>query len=120
MRLYALQGARSSLCLIIQFGYYILSSWLILVDSLYTSFSVAIPLLYSLVIMCVYLHFILQYYHVILVDFIACSGYFRLCMYTWDIFLAYIYRRLSSRLRFHVFWEARRYRVFVVSEPGLK
>jgi len=37
--------------------------------------------------------------------FIACSGYFRLSVYTRGIFLAYIRRRLSSRLRFHVFWE---------------
>ena len=51
--------------------------------------------------------------------FIACSGYFRLSVYTWGIFLAYIRRRLSSRLRFHVFWEAGRDRVFLVSEPGL-
>ena len=29
-------------------------------------------------------------------------------MYTWGIFLAYIRRRLSSRLRFRVFWEAGR------------
>jgi len=40
--------------------------------------------------------------------FITCSSYFRLSVYTWDIFLAYICRRLSSRLRFHVFWEAGR------------
>ena len=40
--------------------------------------------------------------------FIACSGYFRLSVYTWGIFLAYIRRRLSSRLCFHVFWEAGR------------
>ena len=38
-------------------------------------------------------------------DYIARSGYFRLSVYTWDIFLAYIRRRLSSRLCFHVFWE---------------
>ena len=34
------------------------------------------------------------------------------------IFLAYIRRRPSSRLRFCVFWEAGRDRVFLVSEPG--
>ena len=33
------------------------------------------------------------------------------------IFLAHIRRRLSSRLRFCVFWEAGRDRVFLVSEP---
>ena len=38
--------------------------------------------------------------------FVACSGSFRLSVDTWDIFLAYIRRRLSSLLRFHVFWEA--------------
>ena len=40
--------------------------------------------------------------------FIAYSGYFRLSVYTWGFLLAYIRRRLSSRLRFHVFWEAGR------------
>jgi len=35
-------------------------------------------------------------------DYIACSSYFRLSVYTWGILLAYIRRRLSSRLRFHV------------------
>ena len=84
-----------------------LSSWLILIDSLYASVSVAIPLLYSHVIMCDHLYVILQCYHVILIDFfIPCSGYFHLSVYTWGIFLAYIRRRLSSRLHFHVFWEA--------------
>jgi len=34
-------------------------------------------------------------------------------------FLAYIRRRLSSRLCFHVFWEAERDKVFLLSEPGL-
>jgi len=38
--------------------------------------------------------------------FITCSGYFRLSVYTWGILLVYIRRRLSSRLPFHVFWEA--------------
>ena len=41
-------------------------------------------------------------------DYIACSDYFRLSVYTWDIILVYICRRLSSWLRFHVFWEAGR------------
>jgi len=50
--------------------------------------------------------------------FIACSGYFRLSAYTWGIFLAYMRRRLVSRLRSSVFWEAGRDRVFLVSEPG--
>jgi len=50
--------------------------------------------------------------------FIACSGYFRLSAYTWGIFLAYMSRRLSLRLRFHVFWEAGLNRVFLVSELG--
>ena len=34
------------------------------------------------------------------------------------IFLAYIRRRPSSRLRFCVFWKAGRDRVFLISEPG--
>jgi len=42
----------------------------------------------------------------LLID-IACSGHFRFNVYTWGIFLAYIRRRLSSRLRFNVFWEGR-------------
>ena len=41
-------------------------------------------------------------------------------MYTLGIFLAYIRRRLSSRLCFHVFWETGRDRVFLVSEPGFR
>ena len=41
-------------------------------------------------------------------DYIAWSGYFRLSVYKWGIFLAYIRRRFSSRLRFHVFWKAGR------------
>jgi len=39
-------------------------------------------------------------------DYITCSGYFRLSVYTWGILLTYIRRRLSSRLHFHVFWKA--------------
>ena len=35
------------------------------------------------------------------------------------IFLAYIRRRPSSRLRFHVFWEAGCDMIFLISEPGL-
>ena len=35
--------------------------------------------------------------------FITCSSYFRLSLYTWGILLAYMRRRLSSRLRFHDF-----------------
>ena len=48
---------------------------------------------------------VLSYYHS---DYITCSGYFRLSVYTWGILLAYIRRQLSSRPRFHVFWEAGR------------
>ena len=36
---------------------------------------------------------VLSYYHS---DYIVCSGYFRLSVYTWGIFLACIRRRLSS------------------------
>ena len=50
-------------------------------------------------------------------DCIACSGYFRFSVYTWGILLAYIRRWLSLQLRFHVFREAGRDRVFLVSEP---
>ena len=48
---------------------------------------------------------VLSYYHS---DYIACSCYSRFSVYTWGILLAYIRRGLSSRLRSHVFWEARR------------
>jgi len=41
-------------------------------------------------------------------DFIACSGYFRLSVYTWGIFLAYIRNRLSSHLHSRVFGKAGR------------
>jgi len=40
---------------------------------------------------------VLSYYNN---DYIACSGYFRLSVNTWGIFLAYIRHRLSSRLHF--------------------
>jgi len=65
-------------------------------------------------------HFLFDYHHVrmficdiavILIyysNYIACSGYFRLSVYAWVFFLAYIRRRFSSRLRFHIFWEAGR------------
>ena len=46
---------------------------------------------------------VLQWSWFITVSFIACSGYFRLSIYTWGILLAYIRRRLPSRLHFHVF-----------------
>ena len=38
----------------------------------------------------------------------------------WGIFLAYVRRRLSSRFRFHVFWEAEHDRVFLILEPGFR
>ena len=63
----------------------------------------------DIIVYCVrYLYVILQWYWYIIVDFITCSGYFRLSVYAWGIFLAYIRRRPSSRLRFRVFWEAGR------------
>ena len=40
--------------------------------------------------------------------FIPCFGLLRLSVYTWGIFLAYMRRRLVSRLRSSVFWEAGR------------
>jgi len=51
--------------------------------------------------------------------FMAYSGYFRLSVYKWGIFLAYVHRRLSLRLCFHVFWEAGHDRDSLVSESGL-
>jgi len=107
------------------------------------SLSLLVLVFYSLLSFCYFLIFSIHirfslyssffiWYHawmlicdiVVIVDllwfrFIACSGYFRLSVYTWDIFLTYIRHRLSSRLCFHVFWEAGRDRVFLVSEPGL-
>ena len=41
-------------------------------------------------------------------DCIASLGYFKFSVYAWGIFLVYIRRRLLSRLRFSVFWEAGR------------
>ena len=67
----------------------------------------------SVIIMLDILYVILQWYWFIVVDFVACSAYFRLSVYAWGIFLAYIRHRPSSRLRFSVFWEAGRDRVFV-------
>jgi len=49
-------------------------------------------------------------------DYIDGSGYFSLSVYMWGIPLAYIRRRFSLRLCFHVFWEARRDR-FKVPHP---
>jgi len=75
-------------------------------------------------------HFLFIWYHVwtsicsiaviwfIVIDFIACSDYFRFSVYTWGILLTYIRRRLSPWLCFHIFWEAGRDRVILVSKPG--
>ena len=52
-------------------------------------------------------------------DYIACSGYFRFSVYMWGILLAFIHRRLLSRLRFHIFWEAGRDRIFLVLKEDL-
>ena len=102
---YALRGAGVSLILIIG----ILDLLLMLFpDSI---FSHPVVILFSLFICyhCVrYLYVILQWYWFIMVDFIACSGYLRLIAYMWGIFLAYMRRRPSSRLRFRIFWEAGR------------
>jgi len=48
----------------------------------------------------IYIIVLISIYHS---DYIACSDYFRLSVYTWGILLAYIRRRLSSRLSFRVF-----------------
>ena len=84
-----------------------LSSWLsvfLLFCSCYflilsISHLVAIFFLLFIYYHCVkYLYIILQWYWFIVVDFITYLGYFRLSVYAWGIFLAYIRRRLSSRL----------------------
>ena len=51
-------------------------------------------------------------------NYIAYSGYLTLNAYTWGIFLPDMRRRLSSRIRSSVFWEAGRDRVFLLSEPS--
>ena len=51
--------------------------------------------------------------------FIACSCYFILSMYTWGILLAYLRRQLSSRLRFHVLWQAGRDKISVMNNPKI-
>jgi len=95
-------GAWSLLCLITG----TLASPLSLLNpySLYITFYCH-SISYSSVIMCGHLCVISQCYHVIIVVDIACSGSFRLSVYTWGIFLAYLRRRLSSQCRFWVFWE---------------
>ena len=76
---------------------------------LHTLLSVFISFLCSYDIMCGHPYVALQWYWFIVVDFfITCSGYFRLSVYTWGIFHTYICRRLSSRFRFHAFWEVGR------------
>ena len=70
------------------------------------SHTIVISLLYSSAIIVLDIYVILQWHWFIVVDFITCSGYFRLSVCAWGIFLAYIRHQLSSRLRFHVFWEA--------------
>jgi len=59
-----------------------------------------------IVIWCGHSYVILQWWLILHNDYIACSGYFRLSVYMWGFLLTYICRRLSSWLRFHVFWEA--------------
>ena len=96
-------GARVSLFFIIG----ILSLlFMLFPDSIYIMSSCHLFPLFICYHWVIYLYVILQWYRFIVVSFIACSGHFRLSGYLWSIFLAYICRRLSSRLRFHVFWEA--------------
>jgi len=56
----------------------------------------------------IYYHVWLFIYYIYHSDYIACTCYFTLSVYTWDILLAYIRRQLSSRLHFNIFWEAGR------------
>ena len=53
-----------------------------------------------------YLYVILQWYWFIILDFIACSGYFRLCMYAWGIF-SHIYVTDSRRHSIFAYFEKR-------------
>ena len=48
------------------------------------------------------------YYIIYSLNLYLISGYLSLSAYAWGVFLAYMRRRLSSRLRFSVFWEAGR------------
>ena len=94
----------------LSFGSGILISrvFLLFSDSRYISDSVFISVLF------IWYHaWMLIYDIAVIVDllwfrFITYSGYLKLSTYAWGIFLAYMRRRLSSRLRFHVFWEAGR------------
>jgi len=105
MRLYALRGTGRSL---FWFWYSFLSLFLLLLFDSCISPLAYILFLISFQIMCsLYLYYCSDYW-LLWFRFIACSGYFRLNVYMWGIFLAYIRRRLSSRLRFRVFWEAGR------------
>jgi len=109
------RGALSSLCSILVFSLYFIH--VVLCDSQY----IGLIAYYNLLLICYHMWLVICYIAVLSChhsDYIACSGYFRLSMYTWGILLAYIRRRLSSRFRFHIFWKAERDRVFLASEPG--
>ena len=112
---HTLRGARVPLFLIIGIPALL---FMLFPDSIYITSSYHFFPLFICYYCVRYLYVILQWYWFIIVDFIPCSGYFRLSVCAWGIFLAYIRRRPSSRLRFRVFWEAGRDRIFLVSEPG--
>jgi len=72
-------------------------------DSVLWTYCYSIPLF-----ICYHVWSFICYIVVILIlhsDYIACSGYFRLSVYTWSFLLAYMRCRLLSRIHFHVFWE---------------
>jgi len=113
-------GAQSSLCSILQFQYlsfyslFLLFPWLCALDSVFASF------FYSSGIMCGHWYVVLQWDWFIMVDIYSLFWVTLGLAYMREgIFLANIRRRLSSRLCCHVFWEAGRDRIFLVSEPGL-
>ena len=79
--------------------------------------SVFIPFIYSCVICWTFIcivAMIVNYYS----DYITCSGYIRLSVYSWGILLAYICRWLY-RVSAPEYFGKRCVTVFLVSEPGL-
>jgi len=103
-------GELSSLCSILVFSLYI--NPIVSCDSRYIglgAYSFPLFICYHVWLFICYIA-VLSYHHS---DYIASAGYFRFSIYAWGIFLANICRWLSSRLCFHVFWEAGRDRLVV-------
>jgi len=91
-------------------SYFVLHSLFHLFDPLYRLNSTLFYLIiHKIILSCVEIICIIAVTLLpLLLIYITCLGHFRLSVYTWDIFLAYIRRWLSSCLRSSVFWEAGR------------